>query len=67
MKYKGIYVKKTFGGRVKLCASFMHQGKLHCNHFPVEEERAAALWMDKKRISLGLEPINILKRVDNGY
>lgn len=64
-KYKSVYrIQDTARGyRPYIKAIFSHGGRIHQKSFNDGQERAAALWVDKKRIEMGLEPINILKRL----
>ncbi len=65
-KYKSVYHIRKNGGKVSpyIKAMFKFNGSLVQKNFGIEEERKAALWVDTKRIELGLEPVNILKRVE---
>jgi len=65
-KYKSVYHVRKNGGRVSpyIRAMFKFNGGLVQKCFAADEERKAALWVDTKRIELGLEPINILKKLE---
>lgn len=66
--YKGVsscFIRTSCSGQtlkgIKFCATITHRGTTY-NSKLFEYEREAALWYDKKRLELGLEPVNILKR-----
>lgn len=60
-KYKGIYpVISPRGGYVMWIASKIHKGKKYRKVLQTEKEAAFAY--DKMCLSLGLDPVNILKR-----
>lgn len=65
--YEGVYscdiIKACSGQAIegkKFFARFQHNRLIYKSlHFDSEKE--AALWYDKKKIELGLQPVNILK------
>lgn len=62
VRYKGVYKKKKMKRFVYFYAKHKHEGKEWTSGY-YKTQRDAALAYDKRLISLGLEPINILRRI----
>lgn len=63
-KFHGVFVftdKQTGPPKTKIIGTITHKHKRY-RRANFTNERDAALWVDKKMIDLGLEPVNILKR-----
>jgi len=61
-KFKGVHRKVSQKRYVYFYAEHMYLGERWRSE-PCDTKKAAALAYDKRMISLGLEPVNVLKRI----